>query len=203
MAWSFQPIPRRLLQHEVVLELTAHDRAVLFSLYVGSDEHGRFRANPQVLAILLGMVGQHWEPLEAVNRLADWGMLHLYTGSDGRLYGVLDQFDQDIASEQRRKRPRSIHPSPPRDVWRSAGVDGEFRKGRHRPGDCLANARTGGVHTPSRHGPPKEVSKQGMKEGPQDLARGSGLHPVCALEAIADPADEYERRQELRGQCEQ
>lgn len=203
MAWSFQPIPRRLLQHEVVLELTAHDRAVLFSLYVGSDEHGRFRANPQVLAILLGMVGQDWQPLEAVNRLAAWGMLHLYTGSDGRLYGVLDQFDQDIASEQRRKRPRSIHPSPPRDVWRSAGVDGEFRKGKHRPGDCLANARAERVSTVSGHGPPNKGRKEERKEAPGDLFKRQRLQPITVVEPIMDPEQEAARRAELRRQCEQ
>ena len=197
MAWSFQPIPRRLLQHEVVLELTAHDRAVLFSLYVGTDEHGRFRAHGQVLAVSLGMVGGDWEPLAAVNRLACQGMLHLYTGSDGRQYGVLDQFDQDIASEQRRKRPRSIHPSPPRDVWRAAGCDGEFRKGKHKPGDCLASVIPQAVQTASGHGPPNKGRNEGMKEGP------FRLKPVQVIEPIMDAKQEAARRAELRRQCEQ
>ena len=179
MAWSFNPTPRRLLQDVRVLTLDPHDRAVLLSLYVGSDEHGRFQHHPITLAVALGMVGDGWGPSLAVDRLAEAGLVHLYDGGDGYTYGQLDQWDADLGSDHKGKRPRSCHPDPPVGVWARAGCDGRYRGGTHtarKAPNVTPEARPDAVRTPSVHGPdtvrtpsepdpPKEGKKERKKEG--------------------------------------
>ena len=209
MAWSFHPTPRRLLQDVRVLTLDQHDRAVLLSLYVGSDEHGRFQHHPVALAVSLGMVGPGWDPAAAVERLGASGLLHLYPAADGYTYGQLDQWDADLGADHKGKRPKSNHPSPPAAIWELAGCDGKFRGGRHKPGSppnatlvddpeqdpnavrTRSEQDPNTVRTRSERRPPNKGRKEGKK-------KGMGLSDLSINE------EEAERRREVRrGQLDQ
>lgn len=212
MAWSFNPVPRRLLKDHRVLMLTPLQRAVLLSLYLGSDEHGRFHCHPMSLAVVLGMVGGEWTPGEVVEHLVGVGLVHRYKGADKQTYGILDQWDTDLAADHRSKRPRSCHPSPPKAVWERAGVDGRYRGGRHQPGDTAADAvraasepkpdtvrtasepRPNRVRTVSEPDPPKEGRKEGKK---RRKARASVSTPED------NNTDQADRRARLHAQLGQ
>ena len=182
MAWSFKPIQCRLMQDVRVLSLDAHDRSVLLSLYVGSDAHGRFVNHQVALAVSLGMVGPGWSPCAAVDRLAAVGLLHLYKADDGQQYGQIDRWDDDLTADHMNKRPKSLHPSPPPELWSAAQCVGKYRNGRHEPArrECtdavqtLSGRGTDAVQTPYFEPTPKEGRKE-RRKGAEQLARLADL----------------------------
>ena len=129
MAW--RPVPERLLKDYRVLDLDRADRAVLLSLYLGADQHGRFDASERVMRCTLALVDG--EVLcDVVERLSDAGLVHLYQVGD-HPYGVIDRYDDDMGADMRKRRPASGLPDPPSDVWSAAKCDGVFRGGQHAP----------------------------------------------------------------------
>ena len=147
MAWSWTPMPRRLLRDHRVLRLSRTDRAVLFSLYLGADEHGRFNADEMSLRVALGIVDG--EVLaEPVARLNEAGLVHLYI-VNGNPYGVLDAWDADLGIDMRKRRPASILPDPPLATWELARCEGTYRGGEHEPDRTLSGSVPDAVRTPS------------------------------------------------------
>ena len=129
--WSWIPVPRRLLSDDRLLNLELADRAVLLSLYLCADEHGRFDAGEMALRRNAGVVtGSEMTPV--VERLAALRLVHLYERNGSR-FGVIDHFDADITRDHTKKRPSPCHPAPPADVWESAACSGVFRGGQDEP----------------------------------------------------------------------
>ena len=138
LLWSWIPVPRRLLSDDRLLNLELADRAVLLSLYLCADEHGRFDAGEMALRRNTGVVtGESLRPV--VERLSRLRLVHLYERNDQR-FGVIDHFDEDITADHTKKRPRPSHPAPPRDVWASAGCSGVYRGGSDEP--CPSSDRS-------------------------------------------------------------
>lgn len=130
MPW--RPVPERLLKDYRVLDLDRADRAVLLSLYLGADQHGRFDASERVMRCALALVDG--EMLHtSVERLADAGLVHLYQQGD-HPYGVIDRYDEDMGADMRKRRPASGLPDPPSEVWEAARCEGTFRGGQHASG---------------------------------------------------------------------
>ena len=123
--WSWHPVPVRLLTDRRVIEIGLEDRAILLSLYLGSDEHGRFDASPTVLCFKLAILDAE-KIRESVQRLAEIGLVHLYTAA-GALYGVIDGWDRDMVATHQKKRPASQYPPPPQEVAEIAGCSGVSR----------------------------------------------------------------------------
>ena len=129
--WSWIPVPRRLLSDDRLLNLDLADRAVLLSLYLCADEHGRFDAGEMALRRNAGVVtGSEMTPV--VERLAALRLVHLYQRNGSR-FGVIDHFDADITRDHTKKRPSPCHPAPPADVWEAAACSGVFRGGQDEP----------------------------------------------------------------------
>lgn len=154
MAWSWTPVPRKLLRDHRILRLTREDRAVLLSLYLGVDEHGRFNADEMSLRCVLGLVDG--EVLaESLERLCDQGLVHVWL-HNGDPYGVIDGFDEDLGSDIRKRRPASTLPNPPEEVWNAARCDGLYKGGSHEPST---------IRLPSGPGPVVERSPSGLNRG--------------------------------------
>jgi len=138
MAW--RPVPERLLKDYRVLDLDRADRAVLLSLYLGADQHGRFDASERVMRCALALVDGEMLR-DSVERLADAGLVHLYQQED-HPYGVIDRYDEDMGSDMRKRRPASGLPDPPADAWEAARCDGTYRGGQHVSGNEPDSDRT-------------------------------------------------------------
>ena len=123
--WSWHPVPVRLLTDRRVIEIALEDRAILLSLYLGADEHGRFDASPMVLCFKLAILDVE-KIRKSVERLAESGLVHLYTVG-GALYGVIDKWDQDMVATHQKKRPASQYPPPPHEIAEIAGCSGVSR----------------------------------------------------------------------------
>jgi len=120
-----------LLHDHRVLRLSRADRAVLLSLYLGADEHGRFNADEMSLRVALGFVDG--EVLsEPVSRLNEAGLVHLFV-YEGTPFGVIDRWDEDLGADIRRRRPASSLPDPPPQAWAKAKCDGTYKGGTHVP----------------------------------------------------------------------
>ena len=127
MPW--RPVPERLLKDYRVLDLDRADRAVLLSLYLGADQHGRFDASERVMRCTLALVDG--EVLsDSVERLATAGLVHLYQTGD-HPYGVIDRYDDDLGADMRKRRPASGLPDPPANIWDAAKCEGTYRGGKH------------------------------------------------------------------------
>ena len=144
MAW--RPVPERLLKDYRVLDLDRADRAVLLSLYLGADQHGRFDASERVMRCALALVDGEMLR-DSVERLADAGLVHLYQ-QDDHPYGGIDKYDEDMGSDMRKRRPASGLPDPPSDAWSAARCDGTYRGGKHVSGDEPADDRTAAGQQP-------------------------------------------------------
>jgi len=130
MAW--RPVPERLLKDFRVLDLDRADRAVLLSLYLGADQHGRFDASERVMRCTLALVDGEMLR-DSVERLADAGLVCLYQQGD-HPYGVIERYDDDMGADMRKRRPASGLPDPPADVWEAAKCEGTYRGGSHTHG---------------------------------------------------------------------
>ena len=168
MAWSWTPVPRRLLRDHRVLRLSREDRCVLLSLYLGADEHGRFNADEMSLRVGLGLVDG--EVLgEPVSRLNEAGLVHLYL-HEGNPYGVLDGWGQDLGADMRKRRPASVLPNPPADVWEAAKCDGAYRGGTHdaEPIRNVSGQRPDSIRTASGLKRGKRVKREESKRARED-----------------------------------
>ena len=126
-------MPRRLLSDDRLLTLELSDRAVLLSLYLCADEHGRFDAGEMALRRGCGVVtGEPLRPI--VDRLAASGLVHLYEARS-KPFGCLDGFDEDITADHTKKRPRPSFPAPPVSVWLGARCSGVYRGGQDAPSE--------------------------------------------------------------------
>jgi len=129
MAW--RPVPERLLKDFRVLDLDRADRAVLLSLYLGADQHGRFDASERVMRCALALVDGEMLR-DSVERLADAGLVCLYQQGD-HPYGVIERYDDDMGADMRKRRPASGLPDPPAEAWGAAKCEGTYRGGKHTP----------------------------------------------------------------------
>jgi len=169
MAWSWTPVPRRLLRDHRVLRLDRSDRSVLFSLYLGADEHGRFNADEMSLRVTLGFLDT-FQLSETVERLSDLKLVHLYRDDEGTQFGVLDRWCEDLGLDIRKRRPRSTLPNPPADVWEAAKCQGGYRGGEHAPAvveddtPAAEPVEEKPVRTASGHGADSDRTASGLEE---------------------------------------
>ena len=181
LLWSWIPVPRRLLSDDRLLNLELADRAVLLSLYLCADEHGRFDAGEMALRRNTGVVtGESLRPV--VERLSRLRLVHLYERNDQR-FGVIDHFDEDITADHTKKRPRPSHPAPPRDVWASAGCSGVYRGGSDEP--CPSSDRSPTDQRPDAGRLQTESTER------EDIIR-EGAHARGRTSSDRSPTDHFE-----------
>lgn len=109
---EYTPVPISINQDVRVMALSTEPRLVYLSLRIGSDSHGRYRADRMPLRIVTGILDPSVDIETATKVLESHGLIRSWVAEDGQRFGEIVDYDDALTANMIKRRGASEIPPP-------------------------------------------------------------------------------------------